>query len=160
MISFRTGRYRFHYRAAAIVVDDGHLLLHRLQGDTFWALPGGRVEEGEAAADTIGREFMEELGLKVSVSTLATTGENFFEHEDEPHHEVALYFNASIGAECPLSDKSRIHMGTEGNKRLEFRWIRLADLAGTEMRPAALKHALSHGELPNHFVQRAQSDAA
>ena len=121
MISFRTGNYRFHYRVAAIVVDDGYLLLHRPQGDSFWALPGGRVEAGETGVDTITRAFREELGLAVAVTTLASTGENFFGHEGEPHHEVGLYFNASLALDCPLRDKSRSHVGVEGNKGLEFR---------------------------------------
>jgi 8-oxo-dGTP pyrophosphatase MutT (NUDIX family) len=65
MISFRVGDYRFHYRAAAIIRDGDYVLLHRLDGDDFWALPGGRVNPGEQAKDTIVREFREELGAEV-----------------------------------------------------------------------------------------------
>lgn len=47
MISVNIAGHRFQLRAAAVVVHGGFVLLHRLQGDAFWALPGGRVEPGE-----------------------------------------------------------------------------------------------------------------
>ncbi len=93
MISFRIDSHRFHFRAAAIALEHGHLLLHKLEGDTFWALPGGRVEAGEEASQTIVREFHEELGIGVTCNELLGVGENFFEYNGEPHHELGLYFS-------------------------------------------------------------------
>ena len=154
MISFRVESFRFHYRAAAVVLDDGRLLLHRLQGDEFWALPGGRVNAGESAADAITREFNEELGLPVYCEAFACTGENFFEYGGEPHHEIGLYLFARLPFNSPLLEKERIHLGTEGNKRLEFRWFALQELVDLDMRPKAIKAGIAAGTLPTHFVQR------
>lgn len=154
MISFRAGSHRFHLRAGAVVIDRGHLLLHRLEGDAFWALPGGRVNAGEQACDALEREFLEELGLPVQCKELLCVGENFFEYEREPHHEVGLYFSVALPPDAPVNDKSATHQGVEGNRRLEFRWFSLASLRELDFRPAALRDSLSKALLPTHFVQR------
>lgn len=154
MISFRVNSHRFHLRAGAVVLDAGHLLLHRLEGDEFWALPGGRIEAGEEGSRTIGREFNEELGLTVQCSELLGIGENFFDYRGEPHHEIGLYFSVSLPAGAPIGDKGQVHYGVEGERRLEFKWFALAALRDLDVRPTALRDALVFGAVPQHFVQR------
>ena len=153
MISFRVGDYRFHYRAAAIVRDGDYVLLHRLDGDDFWALPGGRVNPGEQAKDTIVREFREELGAEVVCRELICVGENFFRGGAEPHHEVGFYFSASLLRPSSFWSKETVHYGVEGSKRLEFKWFRVNELASIDMRPDSLRRNLAAGSLPLHFVQ-------
>jgi ADP-ribose pyrophosphatase YjhB (NUDIX family) len=153
VISFRVGSHRFHYRAGAVAIHQSHVLLHRLEGDSFWALPGGRVNPGETARDAVVREFLEELGVRVSCKELLSTGENFFDHQGEPHHEVGLYFEVAFSHGSPLLDKTRPHAGTEAGRRLEFKWYPLHTLGSIDVRPAALKQPLSTGALPRHFVQ-------
>jgi ADP-ribose pyrophosphatase YjhB (NUDIX family) len=153
MISFHTGSHRFHLRAGALVIDGGHVLLHRLEGDTFWALPGGRVHAGEQGRETIVRELLEELGLAVQCQELACVGENFFEYEREPHHEIGLYFRVSLPPDAPINDRATTHVGVEGDRRLEFRWFALPSLHGLDFRPVALRDALATGTVPAHFVQ-------
>ncbi len=65
MISFQEGSHRFQCHVAAIVLDAGQLLLHRVLGDAFWTLPGGRVNVGESAQAALCREFEEELGTSI-----------------------------------------------------------------------------------------------
>ena len=65
VISFTKGVQKYNLRAAAVLVHDGAVLLHRLEGDPYWALPGGRVELGESGAETVVREMQEELGLSL-----------------------------------------------------------------------------------------------
>ncbi|WP_348753724.1 NUDIX domain-containing protein, partial [uncultured Aquincola sp.] len=67
MISFSNSDWRFNLRAAAVVRHADFVLLHRLAGDAFWALPGGRVEMGETAEAAVRREMREELGTDVDV---------------------------------------------------------------------------------------------
>jgi len=47
MISFNIAEQRFNLRAAAIILQDDLVLLHRVEDDAIWALPSGRVEPGE-----------------------------------------------------------------------------------------------------------------
>jgi len=153
MISFDTGAHRFQLRAGAVVVADEHVLLHRLEGDTFWALPGGRVHAGEQGRDTIVREFLEELGLRVRCEELLCVGENFYEYGQEPHHEVGLYFRVTLPAGAPINDRSALHIGIEGERHLEFAWFPLSSLRDLDFRPVALRDALAGGAVPTHFVQ-------
>ena len=159
MISFRVHSHRFHLRAGAVALEHGHVLLHRLDGETFWALPGGRVKAGEQAEHTIVREFIEELGIQVRCNQLLGVGENFFEYEGEPHHEIGLYFSVMLPTAAPLCDKDTVHAGVEGNRHLEFKWFPLSQLQAIDFRPTALRESLSVGQVPQHFVQRGTNAA-
>jgi ADP-ribose pyrophosphatase YjhB (NUDIX family) len=159
MISFRVGEHRFHYRAAAIARQGNHLLLHRLAGEDFWALPGGRVNPGEEARNTIVREFLEELQVQVECLELVSVGENFFRHDGEPHHEVGFYFSVRIAPSSPIANMDTTHHGVEGSKPLEFRWFALSELLSIDMRPQALQQALASDSVPLHFVQRDRNAA-
>lgn len=96
MISADFPTHRFQLRAAAIVADDGFVLLHRPEGATVWALPGGRVAPGEAAQQAILRELAEELGAAVECGSLLYVIENFFTAENKAYHEIGLYFRATL----------------------------------------------------------------
>ena len=52
-----------------VLVVEGRVLLVKNSRDE-WELPGGRPEEGEEHAQTLAREFMEELSIKISMSAL------------------------------------------------------------------------------------------
>ncbi len=57
---------------AAIVLDDrGRLLLVRKHGSTWFMLPGGKPEIGEAAEDALAREIDEELGCALAAPPVA-----------------------------------------------------------------------------------------
>ena len=136
----------FNFRAAAIIIDTDWVLLHRADVDDFWAPPGGRVELGEAAAESLKREMHEEIGLEVHVERLLWVAESFFTHETHPHHGLCFYFLVHLPA-CPaLQNKDELFYGQEESPQLEFRWFRCDQLADFDIRPAFLKTRL--GELP------------
>jgi ADP-ribose pyrophosphatase YjhB (NUDIX family) len=156
MISFPVGAYRFQYRAAAVVRQKQHVLLHRVEGDKFWAIPGGRVEAGESATECLVREFQEELGIDVICREFLWTGENFFEHDGERYQEVGMYFEVELAgdASAALSDTSRVYVGKEGERRLEFAWFATTSLVALDLRPAAVRRCLLEPAQVRHFVQR------
>jgi 8-oxo-dGTP pyrophosphatase MutT (NUDIX family) len=78
MIRVDKGDARFNYRVAGVAVHDDSVLLHKADGDDFWAFPGGRAELGERAEQTLLREMREEIGVAVEVGRLLWDVENFF----------------------------------------------------------------------------------
>lgn len=63
---------RPHYEVTAgVLVEDGNVLIARRPEDRMlgglWEFPGGKQEDGETLREALRREFMEELGLEVSV---------------------------------------------------------------------------------------------
>lgn len=161
MLSFLTQGIRFNARAAAIVLHRGHLLLHRLESDGFWSLPGGRIEPGEAASDAVVRELQEEVGIDAQCHELAFIVENFFMHQGEPGHEIGLYFFVQLLEPCRLSDTTISHVGTEGTRRLEYRWFPLAELSACPLYPAFLRDTdFRTGPWPRHIVVNPDSVTA
>jgi 8-oxo-dGTP diphosphatase len=56
---------------AGVIESDGKILVcQRRRGDTFelmWEFPGGKLKEGETAAEALARELREELGVQAEV---------------------------------------------------------------------------------------------
>ena len=56
---------------------EGRVLIARRKPDKSqggkWELPGGKIEEGESAAECLARELAEELGIRVAVGAYVAT---------------------------------------------------------------------------------------
>ena len=150
--------HRFNYRAAGVVVTRTHVLLHRLVNDTFWSMPGGHVEMGEFAAETLRREMVEEIGETAQVGRLLWISENLFTHNGRRFHEVGLYFLARFAKNSPVYRTERF-MGVEAYEpevgpafKLEFRWFprEEAVLRALPVLPQFLQNGLV--KLPRHPV--------
>jgi ADP-ribose pyrophosphatase YjhB (NUDIX family) len=152
MVSFDIGGHRFHLRAAAVIVEEGYALLHRLEGDPIWALPGGRVEPGEPGAAAVVREMLEETDEHLECGELLFVVENFFEHNGTPQHEVGLYFRSALRPESRHSDNTDSLKGTEGARALEFRWFQLSELQRVNLHPAFLRSALAAPSIVVRYV--------
>ncbi|WNG26925.1 NUDIX hydrolase [Cystobacter fuscus] len=155
MLSFDTPTHRFHLRAAAVIRQGARVLLHRLETDTIWALPGGRVEPGEESAATVVRELREELGIEATVSHLLWVAENFFPHAGRNYHELGMYFEVTLPDDSPLLTGPGPYFGSEPGAVLRFQWFTLEELERLDVRPAFLTRALaSTSPVPMHFVVR------
>lgn len=143
MICVDIGPSRFNFRAAGITVDDGHVLLCQSQAnDSFWFLPGGRVDMMEPTPETLRREMTEELVTQVEVGPLRMVVENFFTLDGRPHHEIGFYYTVRF-TDAAILDKSRIWHGVvDGSYKLNLRWFRLDELDQVVLRPAFLSQAL------------------
>ena len=93
---FKNGNGWFRYRAAAIIIEDGHVLFVKNQVDPYYYSVGGGVHLGEKAEDAVKREVLEETGVVYEVDRLAFIHENFFEGsgtlEGIKCHEISFYF--------------------------------------------------------------------
>jgi 8-oxo-dGTP pyrophosphatase MutT (NUDIX family) len=139
-VRFKVDGQRFNYRAAGIMMENGHVLLHKQVDDSYWALPGGGIELGEASEETIVREMKEELGYEVEVERTVWMAETFFEHRGDPMHEVAFYYLLKTK---DLLFKKGPFEGLEGED-LIYQWIPIDEIENMELKPAFLGKALKN----------------
>jgi 8-oxo-dGTP pyrophosphatase MutT (NUDIX family) len=123
-VRFVVDGQRFNFRAAGIMIEDEHVLLHKQVDDSYWALPGGGIELGEASEDTIVREMKEELGFEVDVERTVWVAESFFVHRGDAMHETAFYYLLTTSEPC---FRNGPFDGLEG-ERLIYQWCRLTSL--------------------------------
>lgn len=125
-------------RVAAIIVEDGQLLLvrHEKDGVFYWMLPGGGVDYGETLAEALQRELRDELCIEAEIGPLLLANDSI--PEDRHRHIVNLYFGARIAAGDPQ---------VGGDQRVvEAAFHPLDTLAGLVLRPAftvALREAIA-----------------
>ena len=96
-----------------IVVHDGKLLSFRLAppADTFWCLPGGRVEpNGEDLYQSMEREMVEETGIKPDIGKLLFVHQ-FFGNDDKIR--IEFFFEIKNGADYLNIDLSKTTHGFE-----------------------------------------------
>jgi 8-oxo-dGTP pyrophosphatase MutT (NUDIX family) len=117
---------------AVIRRDDEVLLAHRVgKSNTF--LPGGHVEHGEYARDTLRRELSEELGVDSIIGEFVGVLEHkFTDRKGGRYEEVNLIFEASIEARDVAS--------AEGH--LEFIWARPDEFKSRNLLPRSLPGSL------------------
>lgn len=141
MICFDRGNSRFNFRSVAVIIHHAHILIHQAVGDDFWALPGGRVELLETSDDTIGREMLEELGVRTQVQRQLWQVENFFEYEGRHYHELGHYFLVSL-IDPPVIKSEIDFRGIEASIDLVFRWVPLSLIKGYNLQPTFLRDRL------------------
>jgi len=158
MIRFDQGDDRFNYRVVGVAIHDGHVFLHQGEGESFWALPGGRAELGESAEQTLKREMREELEVEIEIVRLLWVVENFFRYDQKNYHELSLYFLMQL----PAGSKCLTHRGpypcAEPDSNLIFRWFpnQAGVLAGLPVFPSFLQTELQ--QLPQSTEHRVHFD--
>jgi len=113
--------------SAAILDEQGRVLLTKRTDNGLWCLPGGAMESGESAAEACEREVIEETGLNVRVKRLV----GIYSHPDQlvvytdgnKVQVIALHFEAEIiGGELGLS-----------NETTDFGYFTMEEIEGLEM---------------------------
>jgi len=82
---------RVRVRACGLCWKDDRLMMVNHVGlwrENFWAPPGGGVEFGQSAEETVVREFEEETGMRVAIGRFLFVCE--FIHD--PLHAIELFF--------------------------------------------------------------------
>lgn len=143
------GNLRFKYRVAGVALQDDCVLIHQFDGSDYWSLPGGNVEMWETSQDALKRELHEEAGLTFHTERLLWVHENLFERADGRQvHELAFYYLIVLNA--PVDE---VNDGWEGDLRLHFRWVPLAQLSIYNLVPPFLRQSLlSLPDMPVHLI--------
>lgn len=86
----------FRYRAAAIILHEGRVLMARNELEPYHYSIGGGVHHGETAEDAVRREVREETGVDMAIDHLAFIHESFFPGSSSlpgrQCHELTFYF--------------------------------------------------------------------
>ena len=101
---------------------DGALLVSESPDPLFQRPLGGHVEFGEYAADTIHREFLEEIGQAVTDVRLLGVLENIFGWRGGTEHEVVFIFAAAFADDAAYEiEEQLIRDDTEPKNRVIWR---------------------------------------
>ena len=140
---FTRENHWFRYRAAAIIVENGCVLLAGNENEDYLYSVGGGVHMGETAKAAVLREVLEETGVQYEIDHLAVIHENFFNENSGTLkgldcHEISLYFLMKPRGTQELHSNSY----TCGAKE-EMHWIPINDLNKYKAFPSFLKEYLS-----------------
>jgi 8-oxo-dGTP diphosphatase len=109
-------------RAQCIVVRDNKILMvrHRLNGEEWWCLPGGGLEEGETPDEAALRELKEECCIDGFV--LRETATVVYASDD-----VAYTFLVEIGDREPVIGKDP-EFSEKDQVLIDIRWLALSEI--------------------------------
>ncbi|MBK9571159.1 MAG: NUDIX domain-containing protein [Chitinophagaceae bacterium] len=84
----------FNLRVYGILINEKKMVSDELiRGSSLTKFPGGGLEFGEGTRDCLQREFMEEMGLKVTVNDHIYTTDYFQVSAFNPAHQiVSIYY--------------------------------------------------------------------
>jgi ADP-ribose pyrophosphatase YjhB (NUDIX family) len=158
-ISYNTNQNGFSYRSAGILVHDGRVLLQMHDGE--YAFPGGSVAFGETTAETLIREFTEEIGEDIiEVGELKWVWENFYSWNNKPYQQICIYHLLKLKLKekmrIPLSGKfiHKEYREDDGNAAW-FYWIPIDELKNISVHPANAEELLQRiDEGVQHFIFR------
>ncbi|HIS49808.1 MAG TPA: NUDIX hydrolase [Candidatus Gallacutalibacter pullistercoris] len=156
-ILFKMNGGMFSYRVAGVCVQNGKVLLQKPSNDDGYAFPGGHVAFGETNAETLRREFKEEIYADITVGELKWVGEIFFPWGEQPCHQICLYYQVEIQNDSiPMDGMFLAKEQLEGrNFILEFHWIPIAQLKKIKIYPENAYEFLSvSSNHVQHFVYR------
>ncbi|CAM2068443.1 NUDIX domain-containing protein [Sulfidibacter corallicola] len=116
-------------RGAGMIIRDGKMLVlaYDYPKGRVLAIPGGGVHEGETLAESVCREFAEELGLTVRIGDLRYVGDMMA--QPKIPQTVHVVFDAEIVAGEPVLNRNE-------TSAAEVLWLDLAELGSVRLYPA------------------------
>ena len=113
------------------------------------------MEFGETHAQTLIREFREEIGADIAVKELKWVAEVFFPWGKKPCHQICLYYMVEIkNPEIPGDGIFLAREQLEGRSfQLEFHWVPIEKVMDMELYPTNAKELMNRlNEGVQHFV--------
>ncbi len=130
-----------HVQARAVIIKDNHILLCKTKGlePNFYFLPGGHIEHGESARNTLLRELKEEIGFEFEIKRFLGCMEYSYDPNKMKYakchtHEYNFIFETS--AKLLPSTNMRLQ---QIEKHIEISWMILSRLDQIDFRPELLK---------------------
>lgn len=135
-------------RVCGILIKKDTILLVNHQGlnktNLFWSPPGGGIQFGESAADSLQREFREETGLEIEVMDFLFVNE-FISHSLQA---IELFF-------LVRSTNGNVYTGTDPELKQqiirEVKFISMAEIK--QFQPAEVHHLFAYCTHLSDIVQ-------
>ena len=131
----------------AVICQGNKFLLAHRKGESNTFLPGGHMDPGEYAEESLRRELHEELGLESTVVRFVGILEHkFTDGHGKEYEEINLIFEVEIETETPAS--------IEGH--LEFTWSNPDEFKERNLLPSSLPGLLEEWKrtrIPFHHAQ-------
>jgi len=153
-ISVMIDNIKFNYRVATIIKNNNKILLHKSKEDNFYAIPGGRIMIGETSENALKREFIEEIGAKITIKNFLGTVENFFEYNGKKYHELMLVYESTFDSNSNFYKEERI-IGLEEDGKIEFIWKTIDEIKQLDLRPLFLKENIISNTQITHLINNA-----
>ncbi|MBD5526191.1 MAG: NUDIX domain-containing protein [Lachnospiraceae bacterium] len=157
-ILFNTEEFVFSYRVGGLLIKNNKILLQKPKNDDF-AIIGGHVSCLETTAETLKREFEEELHAKIEIDSLFAVGEVFFPWGQKPCHQICLYYKVNLLNDDDIPSDGSFHKHDDLDNEsidLDFCWVPLEELKnGLKVYPLELiPHILNDSGGIVHFVSK------
>lgn len=151
----RAGKLWSGFRAVALVVCRGHLLLATHDRSDYYYTVGGGIRVGESSAQAVVREVAEEAGLQAQEVRLCALLENFDlpGHQKRPgycSHELALYYRVDVAENLDITQPIDVGEKTLSGNHEYLEWVPLDSLGkykGKKIFPEILAQ-----DLPRHLA--------
>lgn len=111
--------------AAILQKEDKILIARKKQGKPlagYFEFPGGKIEEGETPEESLIRELMEEMNIKIAVKEYI--GESVYDYGNDKVISLLGYTAEIIDGEIKLSDHDR------------YEWVTLEQINNYKIAPA------------------------
>lgn len=134
-------------RCAGIVLNgDSILFMYRKKnGREFYVLPGGHMQEGESAEETLTREIMEESTIKVKNVKLA------FEFKDYIKENSEYYYLCELeSGTLQLGGEELIKNSPENI--YELKWVPFGEISNLNILPKAAKEWIEETLIIKKFI--------
>lgn len=146
---FRQGNKVCTFRAAAVLIMDGRVLVQRSGRE--YALPAVRVEFGRTADETLAREFLRETGMRIKPERLLWVEENLRSSRGSDIHNLTFYYLVS----CESFLYEKFGSQTSDGSSLCFEWAELSEIDTLKLYPAFVRERINClSDSTEHFVTR------
>lgn len=152
---FEQGGFWFRYRAAAIIIEDGCILMAYNDLDNYYYSVGGGVHLGETSLEAVTREVKEETGTTYKAERLVFVNECLFSENKKQCHGIEFFYLMKPKGRKLFKDgkERKILLETKDNLPERLYWIPVEKLPDYKAFPEFFREKLNNlPEVIEHLI--------